>query len=66
VEETQEVLESYNIPLAPVVIGDRRAFARAVATGRAVTEFDAKGKAAREITQLWKWIRQHIRGKHGS
>ena len=65
VEETREVLESYNLPLAPMAIGDRRAFARAVATGRAVTEFDAEGKAAQEITQLWKWIRQHIGGKHG-
>jgi chromosome partitioning protein len=60
VEETREVLESYNLPLAPVAIGDRRAFARAVATGRAVTEFDAKGKAAKEITQLWKWIRKQV------
>ena len=66
VEETREVLESYNLPLAPVTIGDRRAFARAVATGRAVTEFDAEGKAAEEITKLWKWIRKQIGGKHGS
>ena len=66
VEETREVLESYNLPLAPVAIGDRRAFARAVATGRAVTEFDAEGKAAEEITKLWKWIRKQIGGKHGS
>ena len=66
VEETREVLKSYNLPLAPVAIGDRRAFARAVATGRAVTEFDAEGKAAEEITKLWKWIRKQIGGKHGS
>jgi chromosome partitioning protein len=66
VEETREVLKSYNLPLAPVAIGDRRAFARAVATGRAVTEFDAQGKAAEEITKLWKWIRKQIGGKHGS
>jgi chromosome partitioning protein len=65
VAETREVLESYHLPLAPVVIGDRRAFARAVATGRAVTEFDPEGKAAEEITKLWKWIRTHIGGKHG-
>jgi chromosome partitioning protein len=66
VEETREVLESYNLPLAPVAIGDRRAFARAVATGRAVTEFDAEGKAAEEITKRWKWIRKQIGGKHGN
>ena len=66
VEETREVLKSYHLPLVPVAIGDRRAFARAVATGRAVTEFDAEGKAAEEITKLWKWIRKQIGGKHGS
>jgi chromosome partitioning protein len=65
VEETREVLKSYHLPLAPMTIGDRRAFARAVATGRAVTEFDPEGKAAEEITKLWKWIRQHIGGQHG-
>ena len=65
VGETREVLKSYHLPLAPVAIGDRRAFARAVATGLAVTEFDPEGKAAEEITQLWKWIYQHIGGKHG-
>jgi chromosome partitioning protein len=32
----------------------------------AVTEFDAEGKAAEEITKLWKWIRKQIGGKHGS
>jgi chromosome partitioning protein len=65
VGETREVLESYHLPLAPVAIGDRRAFARAVATGRAVTEFDPEGKAAEEITKLWTWIRTRIGGTHG-
>ena len=64
IEETREVLEGYGFPVAPVDLGDRRAFARAIASGRAVTEFEAQGKAAGEITKLWKWIRQRIGGKN--
>jgi chromosome partitioning protein len=66
VAEAQSVLESYGFPIAPILIGNRTAFSRAVATGRAVTEFEAEGKAAEEIVQLWKWIRKQIGGKHGS
>ena len=39
---------------------DRRAFARAVATGRAVTEFEDHGKAAEEIRALWKWLKEQM------
>jgi chromosome partitioning protein len=64
IEETRDVLKTYGFPVAPVGIADRRAFARAIASGRAVTEFEPHGKAAGEITQLWKWIRQQIGGTH--
>jgi chromosome partitioning protein len=60
VAEAHDVLTSHALPVAPVPIGHRRAFSRAIASGRAVTEFEANGKAAEEITQLWKWIRQQI------
>jgi chromosome partitioning protein len=64
IEETREVLTAYALPIAPVRIGDRRAFARVVASGRAVTEFDAEGKAAGEIITLCRWVRKHIGGKN--
>ena len=59
--ETRAVLTTrYGLPVAPVEITDRRAFARAIATGRAVTEFDSHGKAAEEIRALWRWIKEQI------
>jgi chromosome partitioning protein len=58
--ETRTVLEGFGLPVAPVAITDRRAFARAVATGRAVTEFEAEGKAAEEIRELWHWLKQEF------
>jgi chromosome partitioning protein len=64
IAETRALLKEFGLPVAPVVITDRRAFARAVATGRAVTEFDTDGKAAEEIRSLWKWIKEQLH--HGS
>jgi chromosome partitioning protein len=52
----RQALAGFGLPVAPVEIAARRAFARAVATGRAVTEFEAHGKAAEEIRALWSWI----------
>jgi chromosome partitioning protein len=60
IAEARAVLEQYGFPVAPVDIGQRQAYSRAVATGRAVTEFDPHGKAASEITELWKWIAKQI------
>jgi chromosome partitioning protein len=63
IAETRAVLETYGFPVAPITITERRAFARAVASGRAVTEFDGNGKAAEEIRALWKWFKEQM--KHG-
>ncbi len=58
-EETalsRSVLETYPFPIAPVAIGQRQAYVRAMSTGRAVTEFEPQGKAAEEMRALWRWI----------
>ncbi len=60
IAEAREALAAYGVPIMPGEITERRAFARAVATGRAVTEFEADGKAATEIRALWTWIQQEI------
>ncbi|WP_140628294.1 AAA family ATPase [Methylibium rhizosphaerae] len=49
-------------PVAPVVIGDRRAFSRALTDGLAVTEFaSSTSKAATEINGYWQWLYAQIR-----
>ena len=57
IAETRELLKTYNLPVAPMDITERRAFSRAVASGRAVTEFESDGKAAAEIRALWEWLK---------
>ena len=60
IAETRAALEGYGLPIIPGEITDRRAFARAVTTGSAVTEFEADGKAAEEIRALWAWIKETL------
>ena len=66
VSETIEVLAAYGHPVAPVTIGDRRAFSRAIANGRAVMEFEPRGRAAQEIAELWKWINDKVGETHAA
>lgn len=48
----REALSRSGVPVAMTEIGDRRPFARAIQTGRAVSEFEPEGKAAAEIAAL--------------
>src|SRR5262245_46895122 len=63
IAEAQQVLARHGYPVAPVTIGDRKAFSRAIISGEAVTEFDGEGKAALEIVALWRWLKKQIGGK---
>lgn len=54
--EAMRVLERHGFPVCPVAPEQRTPFVRAISTGRAVSEFEPKGKAAAEIEALWKWV----------
>lgn len=56
VREAREALGVYGLPVSPVSVSQRAAFSHAFIDGRAVTEFDAMGKAAGEIHRLFEWI----------
>ena len=60
IAETRQVLSEYGLPVCPYDVTDRRAFSRAVATGRAVTEFEEEGKAAAELRALWNWLKEQM------
>lgn len=57
IEEARSALADYGLPICRVAITERRAFARAIASGLAVSEFEPYGKAATEILVLWRWIK---------
>lgn len=58
--EAADVLASYGFPVCSTYIYERRAYARAVVSGRAVAEFEPNGKAANEINNLWTWIKEQM------
>jgi chromosome partitioning protein len=60
VAEAIAALGAFGLPVVPVTIGERRSFSRAVATGRAVTEFEPSGRASEEIRALYTWIKEHL------
>jgi len=60
VSEAREALKHYNLPVCEVAISQRAALSHALIDGRAVTEYEADGKAAREIARLWETIKRDI------
>jgi chromosome partitioning protein len=60
IEQSKSLLAKHGFPVAPVEVGHRRAFSRALSTGSAVTEFEPKGKGAEEINELWQWIKTQM------
>lgn len=56
VKEARAALARYGLPVCPVALVERVAFSHALIDGRAVTEFEPNGKAAREIQRLFEWI----------
>lgn len=60
IDEARTLLADFGFPLFPGQITERRSFARAVASGRAVTEFEAHGKAADETRALWSYLKTEL------
>jgi len=60
VSEARHALKYYGLPVCEVAISQRAALSHALIDGRAVAEYDAIGKAAREIALLWKTVKQDM------
>lgn len=55
-QDTVKVAKEIKAAICPVQIGSRKAFFRAQSEGKAVQEYEPKGKAAKEIESLYKYI----------
>ncbi len=60
VSEARQALRTYGIAVSDAAISQRAAFSHALIDGRAVTEFERNGKAAREIDSLWSALKQEM------
>jgi chromosome partitioning protein len=56
--QTRAVIGGLALPVAPVEIGERRAFGRALAMGLGIAEVDPDGQAAQEIAALWRYVQK--------
>jgi hypothetical protein len=63
IAQTHEALAEHGFPIAPVVIGQRAAYVRAITGGKAVTEFEPAGQAADEVSALWAYVKERLNGK---
>lgn len=61
IEDAMEAVKQHQLPIAPVVIHQRSAFAHALTVGQTAQEYEPDGKAAEEITQLYKWLSKLIK-----
>jgi chromosome partitioning protein len=61
IEEAREAVAVHGLELAPVPIHQRAAYAHSLIDGRVAMEFDPKGKAAAEITQLYEWLAKQLK-----
>jgi chromosome partitioning protein len=59
-DEAESALAGYGLQIAPVRIGNRTAFVRALIEGLTAQEWEPEGKAATEIAALYKWTRIQI------
>jgi chromosome partitioning protein len=59
-EAAEAISDTYGVEVAPVTIGQRVAFARALVTGQTAGEIEPDGKAAAEIAALWQWVSQRV------
>lgn len=58
--QARKVLARYNLPIAPIAIPERPAYAHPMQDGRAYIEHFPTGKPAKDIEQLWTWVRQQL------
>lgn len=60
--DTAAALQAW-LPLAPMTIGRRKPFVRALGHGEAVVQFQPRGQAAAEINALYAWIMEQINAR---
>lgn len=60
IEQAKQAVEVYDVPCAPVTLGNRVAFSHAVVDGKTATECEPNGKASKEVKALYKYISKEM------
>lgn len=59
-DEARAAIDTYDVETAPCQLGQRIAFVHALTAGLTAQEYEPKGKAAKEIDVLYKYIAKQI------
>lgn len=59
-DEARAAIDTYDITTAPCQLGQRIAFVHSLTAGLTAQEYEPKGKAAKEINTLYKYIAKQI------
>ena len=60
IEDARAIVEGAGLQTAPVVVRERSAFRGAWPQGKAAAEFEPRGKAAGEISELMSWVCEEL------
>lgn len=55
-EDATAAVQQHGLPVAPVIIHQRSAYAHALTVGQTAEEYEPDGKATEEIGDLFKWL----------
>jgi chromosome partitioning protein len=55
-DEAAEAVSGYGVPLCPVRVTQRAAFVHCLTVGKAIQEYEPRGRGAEEIQTLFQWI----------
>lgn len=58
--DAEAALKEIGVPLVPVKLAQRVAYMHALTMGQGVQEYESSGKAALEVLQLYKWVKQQV------
>lgn len=59
-DEAAAAVAGYAVPLSPVRITQRSAFIHSLTVGKAVLEYEPRGKAAEDMLRLFDWVRMGV------
>jgi chromosome partitioning protein len=59
-QEAEELISLFSLTVAPVMLPERAAFHHSVGQGKTAQEYEPRGKAARDVANLWTWICQQL------
>jgi chromosome partitioning protein len=58
--EAGQLLEQFDLAVAPVMLPERAAYHHSVGAGKTAAEIEPKGKAAQDVAALWVWMCERV------